>query len=84
MTTLQTETANAANDAQTTAAYRDHCANVQTTAMQLCGIMEAVDILDEQGVAKNAVTCLIRIARSLADQINEQLDSVNLPRGGAA
>ncbi|WP_175453413.1 hypothetical protein [Paracoccus tibetensis] len=46
--------------------------------------MEAIDVLDDEGIAKNAVTCLIRIARSLADQIKEQLDSVNLPKGGAA
>ena len=65
-------------------AWKAHCSDVQTTAMQLCGVMEAIDILDDEGAAKNAVTCLIRIARSLADQINEQLDSVNLPNNGAA
>ncbi|MFC0201173.1 hypothetical protein [Paracoccus rhizosphaerae] len=65
-------------------ALRQHCSGVQTTALQLCGVIEAIEILDDAGTAANAVTCLIRIARSLADQVNNDLDSVNLPKGGAA
>lgn len=65
------------------AAMKAHCSDVQTTALRLCGVIEAIEILDDAGAA-NAVSCLVRIARSLAEEVNNQLDSVNLPKGGAA
>lgn len=72
-----------ANDTGMPAMLR-HCAKLQTTSLQLCGVIEAIDLLDNEGIGRNAVTCLIGIARSLADEINDQLDSTSLPEGGAA
>ena len=63
---------------------RRHCSDVQATAAQLCAVIEAIDLLDGEGIGSNAITALIGIARSLADKINSDLDSVNLPDGDAA
>lgn len=60
-----------------------HCANVHHTSVQLCGVIEAMQLLDAEGVGANAVTALLTIARSLADEINDQLDYTRLPKGGA-
>ncbi|WP_042246336.1 hypothetical protein [Paracoccus sp. PAMC 22219] len=63
---------------------RRHCSDVQVAATQLCGVMQAIELLDDEGIGGNAVSTLIRIARSLAEKVNTDLDSVNLPKGGAA
>ncbi|MCG6112612.1 MAG: hypothetical protein MEQ74_10580 [Paracoccus sp.] len=63
---------------------RRHCGDVQVAATQLCGVMQAIELLDDEGTGGNAVSTLIRIARSLAEKVNNDLDSVNLPKGGAA
>ena len=65
-------------------ALRRHCSDVQVAATQLCGVMQAIELLDDEGIGGNAVSTLIRIARSLADKVNNDLDCVNLPKGGAA
>ncbi|MFN4129055.1 MAG: hypothetical protein ACK4GC_04470 [Paracoccaceae bacterium] len=65
-------------------ALQQHCQNVQSTATQLCAVIEAIDLLDGEGIGANAITALIGIARSLAEKINSDLDGVNLPNGGAA
>lgn len=64
-------------------ALQTHCSDVQVTATQLCGVLEAIAILDNENVGANAVSSLIGVAITLADTINQQLDSATLP-GGAA
>lgn len=65
-------------------ALQKHCGQVQTKAVQLRGVLEAMAILDNEGVGANAVTSLMSVAFNLAEQIGDDLDSVNLPKGGAA
>ena len=62
----------------------EHINDQQVRAMHLQGILEALEILDNEGVAPSAVTSLIIIAKNLATEINEQLDSAVLPKGGEA
>ena len=56
----------------------------QDLACNLCGVIEAIHILDNDNVAPDAVTALVNVAQSLASELNAGLDSVNLPKGGAA
>ena len=51
----------------------------QDAATNLCGVMEALSILDSEGCAPGAVTSLISVGRSLAEALSDGLDSVNLP-----
>jgi hypothetical protein len=56
-----------------------HIQNQQDISTNLCGVMEALAILDNEGCAPGAVTALISVGRSLAESLNQGLDSVNLP-----
>ncbi|WP_353428915.1 hypothetical protein [Paracoccus denitrificans] len=56
----------------------------QMRACQLVGVLEALEIIDNENVAPNAVTALIGAALNIAVEINSALDSVNLPEGGDA
>lgn len=58
---------------------RAHLQRQQGVANNLCGIFEALTILDSEGCAPGAVTSLISVGRCLADDIAEALDVVNLP-----
>ena len=58
---------------------RAHIALQQNVATQLCGVLEALDILDNEDVAPGARTALINVALSMAIELNRNLDSVNLP-----
>ncbi|RWR08493.1 hypothetical protein [Paenirhodobacter populi] len=63
---------------------REHIQNQQNMACNLVGVLEALAILDNEGMGKGgAVTSLISVALVMASDINEGLDTVNLPKGGA-
>lgn len=51
---------------------------------RISGIIEAIEMLDDQDAAANAVAALIRMANELAANIVNDLGSINLPEGGAA
>jgi hypothetical protein len=56
-----------------------HIQAQQGIAHNLCGLFEALAILDNEGCAPGAVTSLIGVGRNLAEALNDGLDSVNLP-----
>lgn len=60
-------------------ALQKHCGEVQTTAVHLSGVLQAIETLDHDNLASNAVTTLIGIALAMAEKISIDLDSVNLP-----
>ncbi len=60
-----------------------HIEKQQSIAMNLCGVIEALAILDNEGVGANAITSLLNVAGDLANQLNDGLDSVRLPEVGA-
>jgi hypothetical protein len=69
----------AAVTADSQKSLRAHLQRQQDIANNICGIFEALSILDNEGCAPGAVTSLINVGRSLADDIAEALDIVNLP-----
>lgn len=60
-------------------ALLQHCSNVQDKATLLCGVLEAIDTLDNEKQSSNAVTALITVARNMAELVTSDLDSKNLP-----
>lgn len=62
---------------------REHIQDQQATGVTLCGVIEAMAILDNEGTGANAISSLIIVAGNLARQITDGLDSANLPKGGA-
>lgn len=62
---------------------RKHIQDQQGIATNLCGVFEALSILDNEGCAPGAVTSLISVGRNLAEALNEGLDIVNLPEDAA-
>lgn len=61
-----------------------HVQDQQVLATRLSGIIEAIDVVYHDKPTSNGVTVLLSIARDLMDQLDTNLDSVNLPKGGAA
>ncbi len=61
-------------------ALRKHALDQQTRACQLVGVLEAIELLDNENIGGNAVTSLIAVALHLACELNVALDSVNLPK----
>lgn len=61
-----------------------HVQEQQNLACKLMGVMEALETLNLDGVAENAQTVLIGVARQMAQELNANLDSVNLPKEDAA
>lgn len=63
---------------------RKHVQQQQDTSCTLCGVIQAIGILDAEGVGQGgAITALIQVAQKLADEINDKLDVINLPEGEA-
>lgn len=60
-----------------------HIQDQQDIATNLCGVLEALSILDNEGCAPGAVTSLVSVARNLAEGLAEGLDIVNLPEDAA-
>lgn len=60
-------------------ALKNYIADQQTTALKLANVMEAIDLLNHDNLAPEAVTTLISVARLMADELNRNLDSANLP-----
>ena len=58
---------------------RKYLQDQQDIGTNLCGVMEALTILDSDGIAPGAVTSLISVGRSLAETLTRNLDIVNLP-----
>lgn len=71
-----------ANDTGTSA-LRHHIALQQTEAIKLCGVLQALASLNNDGVAANAQTTLIDVALAMASDLNNGLDSVTRPDDGA-
>ena len=69
------------NDTGSTA-LRHHIALQQSEVCRLCGVLEALASLNNDGVAANAQTTLIDVAFAMAHQLNNGLDSVTLPEDG--
>lgn len=61
-----------------------HIQKQQDLACNLCGVIEAVHILDNGKVAPDAVTALLNVALMMAADLNRNLDLVSLPKGGDA
>lgn len=66
------------------ASLERHIQEQQSLACKLCGNMETLDSRHLDGVAGNAQTILIGVARSMAEQLGANLDSMALPKEGAA
>ncbi|WP_112310355.1 hypothetical protein [Pseudogemmobacter bohemicus] len=63
---------------------RQHIQNQQDMSCTLCGVIEAIAILDNEGRGQGtAVTALIQVAGELAEKLNHNLDSINLPEAAA-
>ena len=60
-------------------ALKMHIQRQQDIACNLQGLIEALRVLDDEKVAPNAVTSLIRTALALAGDLNRNLDVVALP-----
>lgn len=65
-------------------ALMKHIGDQQTTAVTLAGVIEALAILDNEGLGDGAQTSLLNVAGELVSRLTEGLDSVNLPKGGEA
>ncbi len=65
-------------------ALLDHIQTQQEMAIQLVGIIEAIELLHDMEVGHNARYELIRIAKTMAKEISFKLDEVELPEGGEA
>lgn len=63
-------------------ALAQYIASQQTVACRLEDILEALEQLSAQDLAPDAQPILISVARGLAGDLNEALDSVNLPKEG--
>lgn len=61
-------------------ALREHVSDQQTRCCQLVGVLEAIELLDNENIGGNAITSLIGVALNIAGEINAALDSVNLPK----
>ncbi|WP_312530421.1 hypothetical protein [Paracoccus sp. (in: a-proteobacteria)] len=61
------------------AQLREYIASQQCEATRLVGVLEALLMLNNEGVAENAQAALINVAYGMADEINRALDSVSLP-----
>lgn len=61
-----------------------HIQNQQDMAGKLAAVLEALETLNVDGVADNAQTVLIGVARSMAEELNANLDSTAVPKEGAA
>lgn len=65
-------------------ALHQHIQKQQDKAVTLCGVIEAIAILDNEDMGRgSAVTSLIQVAGQLIDEITNGLDNVHLPEGGA-
>jgi len=56
-----------------------HVQDVQDQTVRLCGVLRAIDFLDNEGECNDGKTALIGIAKEVADDIGAALDSANLP-----
>ncbi|MTH57869.1 hypothetical protein [Paracoccus litorisediminis] len=56
-----------------------HILNQQARAMHLERILEAAELLDNEGLAPAVMSSPISTARSIACELNAALDSVALP-----
>lgn len=73
-----------ANDTGLSAALLAHFEDQQILATRLSGIIEAIDVVYHDKPTSNGVTVLLSIARDLMEELDRNLDSVNLPKGGDA
>ena len=56
-----------------------HIQAQQDISTNLCGVLQAISILDNEGCAPGAVTSLVNVAISLAEELNRGLDFTHLP-----
>lgn len=61
-------------------ALRTYISDRQTAALKLANVIEAIDLLNHDNLAPNAVMTLIDIARVMANELENDLDTVNLPK----
>jgi hypothetical protein len=81
---MTTEQRASATDTGLSAALLAHIEDQQVLATRLSGIIESIDVVYHDKPTSNGVTVLLSIARDLMDRLDSNLDSVNLPKGGAA
>lgn len=60
-------------------ALRQHIQKQQDLARTLCGVIEAMHILDNDKAAPEAMTALLNVALTLSSDLNRNLDRVALP-----
>ncbi|MGN7868990.1 hypothetical protein [Paracoccus sp. 22332] len=65
-------------------ALKAYIADQQSQALRLESILEALQELNSANVAPDAQSSLIGLAYGMAIDLNEALDSVNLPKEDAA
>jgi hypothetical protein len=58
-----------------------YLADVQSRATRLHGIMAAVAFLENEGACADGRVALVFLAEELAADLNNALDSVNIPKG---
>jgi hypothetical protein len=56
----------------------------QTEAAQLTAVLEAAELLSNHNIDQSALRSLVNVALAMAATLNERLDYINLPEGGAA
>lgn len=61
-------------------ALRSYVESQQATALSLCNVLTAIDVLNHDQLAPDAVTSLIAVAKGMAESINTALDLTNLPK----
>ena len=59
---------------------RKHVQDQQDACTDLCGVLEALRVLDNDDLAPSAQTTLIGVALEMARKLNDNLDSVALPK----
>lgn len=65
-------------------ALLSHISGVQNEVMHLQSLLETLDFIDNEDACHGARTSIITLATRLASEINNSLDSVNLPAVEAA
>ncbi len=58
----------------------EYLQDCQDMATNLTGLLEAAEVLDNEGTCQNGVTEVLKVSGKIATNLTSKLDSVNLPR----
>lgn len=59
-----------------------HLSDVQDRAARLRGLLDAISHLDHRNECRSGRSVMIELARDMAQSVQNDLDSVNLPEAG--